>query len=80
MKDIYSLEERLENMERLMNVRSLISALMDKAADGDPEVWVTRLREATEEADTTLEALNKIRESLDLLECELGDTLWVLGA
>ncbi len=63
-----------------MNVRSLISALMDEAADGDPEVWVTRLREATEEADTTLEALNKIRESLDLLECELGDTLWVLGA
>ena len=74
------MRDRLDGMEKMINVRRLLSEVMTEAAERDPEVWVTRLRETLEEAEATLNTLRELKESLDMLECELEDTLWVLGA
>ncbi len=74
------MRDKLDGMEKMINVRRLLSEVMTEAAERNPEEWVTRLRETLEEAEATLNTLRELKESLDMLECELEDTLWVLGA
>lgn len=78
--DIYQIKGKLEDMEQMLNIRSLLSVMMTEQVEPEPEQWVARLKEAISEAEDTLEKLRELKASLDMLETELEDTLWVLGA
>lgn len=80
VRDIYEVKGKLETMEQMLNIRNMLSEIMTEQAGREPEQWVVRLEEAVTEAQNTLEKLRGLKASLDTLERELEDALWVLGA
>ena len=78
-RDIGCIRDKLKKTEEMLNVRSILTDMITECAEGDPERWIPALRAAVSEAEETLELMKSLKESLDMLECELEDTRCVMG-
>ena len=78
-EDIFEIKTRIEAVDRMLNVRNILTAAIDKYAMGEPETWIPALAEIVADAEETLDRLKALRENLDTLTEELEDTKWALG-
>lgn len=78
-EDICEIRTRIKSVDSKLNIRNILTAIIDEVADGSPEKWIPALAAIVEDAEQTLESLNSLKESLDLLGEELEDTRWALG-
>ena len=78
-EDIFEIKTKIESVDSMLNVRSVLTDMMDRLADGDTSDWVVALSELVAEAESTLALLKGLNESLDILTEELEDTKWALG-
>ena len=78
-EDICDIRTRIESVDSKLNVRNILTAIIDEVAEGNPERWIPALWAILEDAEETLKSLNSLKESLDILGEELEDTKWALG-
>ena len=78
-EDIFDIKTKIESVDSMLNVRSVLTDMMDRLADGDTSDWIAALSELVAEAESTLALLKGLNESLDILTEELEDTKWALG-
>lgn len=77
-EDILDIKTKIETVNKKLNVRDILMAVIDEYAQGEPEKWIPALSEIVCEAEETLDRLKSLREDLDLLSEELEDTVWAL--
>ena len=78
-EDICDIKTKIETVKRMLNVRDILTEVIDEYAHGEPEKWIPALSEIVLEAEDTLDRLKKLREDLDMLSDELEDTVWALA-
>ena len=78
-EDICDIKTKIETVDRMLNVRNILTAVIDEYAAGEPEKWIPALAEIVAEAEDTLDRLKHLREDLDILSEELEDTVWALA-
>ncbi len=78
-KDIFEIKTKIELVNSRLNVRNILTSMIDECAAGEPERWIPALIEIVTDAEDTLYRLKELRESLDILGEELEDTKWALG-
>lgn len=78
-EDIFDIKTKIEAATAMLNVRSVLTEVMCKYAQGEPEEWIPALADIVADAEESLESLRELKECLELLTEELEDTKWVLG-
>ena len=78
-EDILDIKTKLESVDSMLNVRNILTAMIDECASGEPERWIPALAAIVADAEETLDRLKSLKESLDSLGEELEDTKWALG-
>ena len=78
-EDIFDIKTKIESVKAMLNVRDILTAVIDEYAKGEPERWIPALSDIVAEAEDTLDRLKKLREDLDMLSEELEDTVWALA-
>ena len=78
-QDIFEIKTKIESVNAKLNIRSILTEVMDECAYGEAEKWIPVLSDIVFEAEETLNDLKSLRESLDSLREELEDTKWALG-
>ena len=78
-EDILEIKKMIESVDSKLNVRTILNAVIDEYAEGEPEKWIPVLSDVVSDAEQTLDRLKTLRESLDILFEELEDTRWALG-
>ena len=78
-EDIFAIKTKIESVNSKLNVRNILTSMIDECASGGPEKWIPTLSEIVADAEETLVNLKNLRESLDILFEELEDTKWALG-
>ena len=78
-EDIFDIKTKIDTVKRMLNVRDILTDVIDEYAAGEPEKWIPALVEIVAEAEDTLDRLKKLREDLDMLSEELEDTVWALA-
>ena len=78
-EDISEIRTKIEAVNSMLNIRSILMEMIDTTAHGEPERWIPRLSEIVCDAEESLNELKSLKESLDILSTELEDTKWVLG-
>ena len=78
-EDIFEIKTRIESVDRMLNIRNILTEVIDKYATGEPEKWIPALSEIVAEAEDTLDRLKRLREDLDMLSEELEDTVWAFA-
>lgn len=78
-KDIFEIKTKIESVDSMLNVRNILTSMMDECYVGEPEKWIPTLAAIVEDAAETLEHLKSLQDSLDILTEELEDTKWALG-
>ena len=78
-EDIFDIKTKIESVKAMLNVRDILTAVIDEYAKGEPERWIPALSDIVAEAEDTLDRLKKLREDLDILSEELEDTVWALA-
>ena len=78
-EDIFDIKTKIELVNSQLNVRQVLTAMIDECAEGEPERWIPALAEIVADAEDTLYRLRSLRESLDILGEELEDAKWALG-
>ena len=73
-EDIFEIRTRIEAVDRMLNIRNILTAVIDEYATGEPEKWIPALAEIVADAEETLDRLKLLRENLDTLSEELEDT------
>ena len=75
-RDISSIKKRISEATSMLNVRSLVSEIMDEWLLESPEKAITELEAVVSDAYDTLEALKALNEELDMLRDELREAKW----
>ncbi len=78
-EDICEIKTRIKAVDSKLNIRNILTEVMDECAFSEPEKWIPALAAIVEDAEEMLDRLKSLRESLDLLGEELEDTKWALG-
>lgn len=78
-EDIFEIRTKIEAVDRMLNIRNVLTDVIDKYAQGEPEKWIPALSEIVADAEETLDRLKRLRETLEALSEELEDTKWALN-
>ena len=78
-EDICEIKAKIESVDSMLNIRTVLTDVIDEYAMGEPERWIPALSDIVADAEETLYKLKRLRESLDALFEELEDTKWALG-
>ena len=78
-EDICEIRTQIQSVDSKLNIRNILTAIIDEVSEGNPERWIPALAAIVKDAEDTLKSLNSLKESLDLLGEELEDTRWALG-
>lgn len=78
-EDIFEIKTKIEAVDRMLNIRNILTDVIDEYAHGDPEKWIPALSEIVADAEDTLDRLKRLRETLNDLSEELEDTRWALS-
>ena len=78
-EDIFAIKTKIDSVDSMLNIREVLSELMDTYCASEPEKWIPALSDIVADAEETLDHLKTLRESLDILCEELEDTKWALG-
>ena len=71
--------ERLNAINDMLNVRSLISEVISEQSEDDPKRSAEAVNELIEYADEALREMKELNEILSELRCELLDTVSFFG-
>ena len=64
-EDIFEIKTRIEAVDRMLNIRTILTSVIDEYATGEPEKWIPALSEIVADAEETLDRLKLLRENLD---------------
>ena len=78
-EDILAIKTRIEAVDSQLNIRNILTSMIDECAVGEPDRWIPALATIVADAEESLNLLQRLRESLDVLGEELEDTKWALG-
>ena len=78
-RDIFEIKTKIESVDSMLNIRSILAEVIDESVMGEPEKWIPMLSEIVADAEETLARLKSLQESLDSLSEELEDSKWALG-
>ena len=78
-RDIFEIKTKIETLTAKINVRDVISHLIDEFAQADAAHWIALLSDIVANTEASLSQLKALREDLDTLSEELEDTKWALG-
>lgn len=78
-RDIFEIKTKIESIDSMLNVRNILTAMLDECDSQKPEKWIEALSLVVADAEETLGHLKSLQESLDILTEELEDTKWALG-
>lgn len=78
-RDIAEINEKISKADGRLNIRVLLGELMTEYSEGDPEEWLPELARLLSDAEEVLSELTTLKESLERLNRELEDTVWVIG-
>lgn len=78
-EDILEIKKRIASIDSMLNIRSILTEMIDKYSDGDPMTWIPILEQIVSDTEESLVKLKSLKENLDILSEELEDTIWVLG-
>ena len=78
-EDILAIKTRIEAVDSQLNIRNILTSMIDECAVGEPDRWIPALATIVADAEESLNLLQRLRESLDVLGEELEDTRWALG-
>lgn len=78
-RDIFDIKTKIESVDSMLNIRNIVTEMMSKCADGEPENWIPVLSGIVSDAEESLDKLKRLKRSLDILTEELEDTKWILG-
>ena len=73
-EDIFDIKTKIELVNSQLNVRQVLTAMIDECAEGEPERWIPAMKGIIEEAGDTLAELNRLRDALEMLKYELEET------
>lgn len=72
--DIAEVKRKINAVNSSLNIRDLVCDLLSSYAKACPEKWIAALGSIVDEAGETLEELNALGQTLDLLKLELEET------
>lgn len=75
-RDISNIKNRISEATAMLNIRSLVSEIMDEWLLESPQKAITELETVVSDAYDTLEALKSLNEELDMLRDELREAKW----
>lgn len=78
-EDILEIKKRIASIDSMLNIRNILTEMIDKYSEGDPITWITILEQIVSDTEDSLMRLKSLKESLDILSEELEDTVWALG-
>lgn len=78
-EDICEVKTKISSIDSMLNIRNIVTEMIDRCAAGDPENWVPVLAEIAADAEDSLSSLKSLKEMLVILAEELEDTRWALG-
>lgn len=78
-RDIAEINEKISKADGRLNIRVLLGELMTEYGEGDPEEWLPELARLLSDAEEVLSELTTLKESLERLNRELEDTVWIIG-
>lgn len=73
--DINDIRQRISSAQAMLNIRSMLTDLLDEYEGGNPEGYVEELMRIADEANNSLDGLSKLRDMLSLLTEELNETV-----
>ena len=78
-RDIHDIRAKIEKASEKLNVRNILTEMLAECAEGEPEVYILRLRELVNEAHDTLDGFLRLEDTLGLLTDELYEVRRILG-
>ncbi len=79
-EDIIEIKNKIESVNSMLNIRNMLTSMMENYASREPETWIPMLEGVAEDARDSLDRLKELNRALDALTAELEDTIWILGA
>lgn len=77
-EDIKYIKERIIAISEALNLREMLTAILDGDRAGEPEMLVETLSEVVEEAKSALDELRGLEDELCELEAELREVKWIM--
>ena len=78
-RDIYKIKERIDRTNERLNIREMISGVMDMCLTEEPARVIAQLEQIVGEASDTLDALRQLGSELEMLREELGEARWAVS-
>ena len=76
--DINDVKIKIDRLCDMLNVRNVISEMLNECATGSISDWLPALKSIVEDAEDTLETLVELNDSLEGLNKELKETRCVM--
>ena len=76
-EDIRYIKEKIKSVNLALNLREMLTSILDGERGGEPEMMIDVLSDVVEEAKSALEELRGLEEELYELEAELGEVKWI---
>lgn len=77
-RDIKKIKEKIELTGERINVPNVISEILKEAKEREPESFIRELENLVADALDALFELQKLSDSLEILEDELKEVTWIL--
>ncbi len=78
-EDIIEIKNRIKSVDAMLNIRDMLTAMIESYADDEPETWIPVLSSLVEEAEDSLDRLKRLKDTLDILSEELEDVKCAMG-
>ncbi len=78
-RDIREIKNKIEDINLMLNIRSVLTDIMADERAGSPERLAPVLREAIADVEEAVSELSALEEELAALREELGDVKYLFG-
>ena len=78
-EDVRYIKRKIKEVSATLNVRDMLLNIISGERSGDPELLISTLSDAVEEAKSALVELRELEDELHELEEELREVRWITG-
>ena len=73
-RDIGRIKSELTESDEMINVRNILSELISELESNEADKWQSSVERLIEDAQDAMIMLTKLKDKLDMLNCELEET------
>lgn len=73
-RDIGRIKSELTESDEMINVRNILSELISELENNEADKWQSSVERLIEDAQDAMIMLTKLKDKLDMLNCELEET------